>query len=248
MAAARAAVVVLLAAAAAATAAADTLRAHDATYHLAFKGIGAGELELRLEAGTEPGSFVYETLAHPSLLARLVVNSGSRERCWFHVTSAGVEPDHYLLDDGTAEHKDSSDLTYDRSRGRITGIARGAPLDLPLEAGLEDVLSIRIAPVVDLLAGREPREYALLDGREVKHYLYARVGSERLKTALGEFDTVVYTSDRKGSDGKGRIWQYWFAPALGWLPVRAEQREDGHARLTLAISRFSWLPAAGGAR
>ena len=228
---------------AAATSDAEPLRAHQIVYHLSFRGLGAGDLELRLTPGADANSWLYETRAYPSVLARLLVDADSRERCWFRVTPAGVEPDRYLLEDGTAAKKDNGELHYDRAHGRVTGFARGAALDLPLEPGLQDVLSIRIAPVVDLLADRQPAEYALLDGRDVKHYMYRRVGGERLQTALGNLDTVIYTSERKDADGKGRTWQYWYAPSLGWLPVRAEQREDGHTRLALTVRSLKWLAA-----
>lgn len=230
-----------------AAAPADSLRPHEVLYRFSFHGIGGGELKLTLTHGAEPGSWLYETRSYPSFLARLVVSPDSRERSWFTVTDAGLRPDRYLLEDGSSDHSQSSDLHYDYGHGRVTGTARGAALDSPLEPGLQDVMSIRLAPAVDLLAGREPREYAMLDGREIKHFTYTRAGTEKLKTALGELDTIVITSDRKGSDGRGRTWRYWYAPSLGWLTVRAEQREGTEARMVLALRSLKWLdlpPAA----
>ncbi len=238
------AIAIVLALGGVAAAGAEPLRPHEIVYHFAFHGLSGGDLELILKPGTQPDRWVYETRASPSLLARLVVSAESRERSWFRVTANGVEPERYSLDDGTAKHGDNSELTYDWTRGRVTGTARGAPLDLAVEPGLQDVMSIRAAPIVDLLAGREPHEYAMLDGREIKHYLYSRAGTERIKTALGELDTVIITSDRKNSDGHGRTWRYWYAPSLGWLPVRIEQREDGQTRMLLTVKSLKWLDAA----
>jgi len=240
-----AALVVALLAAVAPTRAADSaLRPHEILYRFSFHGIGGGDLKLTLTAGASPGTWIYETRSYPSLLARLVVNPDSRERSWFSVTDAGLRPERYLLEDASSDHSQNSDLRYDYARGHVSGTARGAPLDLPLEPDLQDVMSIRLAPAVDLLAGREPHEYPMLDGREVKHFAYTRVGTQKLATALGELDTVVITSDRKGSDGRGRTWRYWYAPSLGWLTVRAEQRENGEARLALAVRSLKWLDAA----
>jgi hypothetical protein len=210
-------------------------------YRFSFHGISGGELKLTLTRGVEPGTWLYETRSYPSFLARLVVSPDSRERSWFSATDSGLRPERYLLEDGSSDHAQNSDLHYDYGRGRVTGTARGAELDLPLEPGLQDVMSIRLAPAVDLLAGREPHEYPMLDGREVKHFIYTRAGSEKLKTALGELDTVILTSDRKGADGRGRTWRYWYAPSLGWLTVRAEQREGSEARMVLAVRSFRWL-------
>lgn len=223
---------------------ADSLAAHEILYRFSFKGINAGDLQLTLKPDGSPDSWVYETRAFPGFLASLVVNANSRERSWFQVTAAGVQANRYFIDDGTSDRKDDSDLTYDWARGRVTGLARGEPLDIAIEPGLQDTMSIRAAVLVDLLAGREPHEYAMLDGREIKHYVYTRRGTARLKTALGEVDTVIYSSDRKGADGHGRIWWFWYAPSLHWLPVRAEQRVDGQARMTLAVRSLKWLATA----
>ncbi len=225
----------------------DGLRAHDVVYQFLFKGLSGGELELKLQPDTEPDSWIYETHAHPNFLASFFVSSNSIERGWFRVTANGVEPQRYFLDDGSSDKSKGSDLSYDWAHGRVTGQLQGAAIDMPIESGLQDVMSIRAVVLVDLLAGRTPKDYAMLDGREIKHYVYTRVGTAKLKTDIGEFDTVIFKSDRKDSDGRGRIWQYWYAPALGWLPLRAEQRDDGKTRMVLAIRSLKWLDADGGA-
>lgn len=233
-----------VAVATAGAASAASLRAHEISYRFSFRGMGGGDLQLRLHPGSEPGSWIYETRPFPNMLARLVVSPESRERSSFTITAAGVQPQRYVLEDGSGKKSENSDLTYDWTRGRVHGTARGAALDIATEPGLQDVMSIRAAPVVDLLAGREPKEYAMLDGSEIKHYVYTRVGPEKLRTALGELDTVVFTSVRKGSDAHDRTWRYWYAPSYGWLPVRIEQRQDGETRLAFAVRSFKWLDAA----
>jgi hypothetical protein len=235
-----------LALGAAPAAAAEGLRPHDVIYQFLFKGVSGGELELRLRPDTQPGSWIYETHAHPNFLASFFVSSNSIERGWFRTTTAGVVPERYFLDEGGSDKGNGSDLAYDWERGHLTGRARGQPLDLAIGPGTQDVMSIRAAVMVDLQLGHEPGEYTMLDGRELKRYVYTKVGSTRLKTDIGEYDTVIYQSDRKGSDGRGRVWQYWYAPSLGWLPLRAEQREDGKARMTLAIRSLKWRDGGSG--
>ena len=218
------------------------LRAHAIVYRGTFMGIGAGTLELTLRPGATPGSWVYETRPNPSFLASFAINPKSRERSSFELDAEGrVAPLGYRLDDGTSAHKDNVELAYLRSRGRITGSSRGAAVDLPLEPGTQDVMSIRLATPVDLLAGREPADYPMVDGSELKHFVYRRVGPQRIRTALGELDTIVFTSERKGADARDRTWRYWFAPSLGWLPVRIEQRQEGRTRLEFEVRALRWL-------
>ena len=229
---------------ASATTAAAGLRPHEIRYRTSFKGISAGDIQLTLKPDAQPDSWLYETRAFPTLLASFVVKPQSLERSWFRVTAQGVEPLRYTLTDGGNDHDEDTDVRYDWGRRHVTGTARGKPLDLAVEAGTQDAMSIRAAMLVELLAGREPREFAMLDGREVKDYVYARAGTAKLKTALGEMDTVMFRSDRKNSDGRGRTWQFWYAPSLDYLPVRIEQREAGQTRLTFVVRSLKWLSPA----
>ncbi len=224
---------------------AEGLRAHQVTYHTTFKGLSAGDLQLTLKPDSQPDHWTYETRAYPSFLASFVISGNSMERSAFTLTPAGVEPNRYQLNDGSGKHEKETDLTYE-SGGRVHGVVEGQPLDMALEPGTQDVTSIRAALIADLVAGREPREYAMLDGREIKRYVYTKVGTARISTAVGPVDTVIYSSDRKGSDGRGRIWQYWYAPSLGFLPVKIEQREDGATRMTFTLRSLKWLPADAG--
>jgi hypothetical protein len=227
-----------------ASASAEELRAHEITYHTTFKGFSAGDLRLTLTRDAGSDSWIYETRAFPSFLASLIVSPESLERSWFRVTPQGVQPKRYALTDGGHDPEHQSDLSYDWTRNRVTGKVSGKPYDAALEPSQQDVNTIRLAPVVDLLEGREPGEYPLLDGRDVKHYTYPKKGTAKLQTELGELDTVIYESERRNYDGTGRTWRYWFAPALGFLPVRIEQREDGRARLTFTVRSLKWTSPA----
>jgi hypothetical protein len=215
------------------------LKPHAITFRTTFKGMNAGELELRLTRNG--GTWSYETRANPSFLARLAVNPASRERGEFRLGANGVQPLRYALDDGTKDTAKDTRLEYDWTRGRVTGTARGEPVDLPLEPGTQDALSIRAAVLADLASGREPGEYRMIDGHDLKTYVYRREGTQRLKTALGELDTVIYTSRRKDADERARSWKYWYAPSQGWLPVRIEQIDKGGPRIVFTVRAVQWL-------
>jgi hypothetical protein len=57
------------------------------------------------------------------------------------------------------------------------------------------------------------------------------VDQERVETVVGALDTTVVERRREGEE---RLTRIWCAPALGYLPVQVEHREDGETlRLTL---------------
>ena len=59
-----------------------------------------------------------------------------------------------------------------------------------------------------------------------------REGAARIHTALGELDTVIWSSSRPDSD---RVTRMWYAPSLGYLPVRAEQMRSGKLQVRMLI-------------
>ena len=104
--------------------------------------------------------------------------------------------------------------------------------------GTQDVMSIRAAILVDLLAGKTATEYAMIDQDELKTFVYRRAGAETIDTMQGRMETSVWTSERKGSDSRAKTWKYWYAPSIGYLPARAWQLEEGKTRL--AFDEFRW--------
>jgi hypothetical protein len=69
------------------------------------------------------------------------------------------------------------------------------------------------------------------DGGKVKTYRLKVVGEERVETVLGPLHTLVVERRRDEDD---EFTVVWCAPALRYLPVQVEHREDeGTVRLTL---------------
>jgi hypothetical protein len=84
----------------------------------------------------------------------------------------------------------------------------------------------------DLERGELPKMFRILDKDEVKEFIYTREGTARIRTALGELDTVVVSSQRPGNS---RVLRMWFAPSLGYIPVQAERSRDGKVEFGMRI-------------
>ncbi len=67
----------------------------------------------------------------------------------------------------------------------------------------------------------------MIDATKLKEYELQLEGNARIETALGELDTIVYTSKRHNSD---RFTRTWVAPALGYLPVKAQRMRGKKVR------------------
>lgn len=194
-----------------------------ARYGVVWRGFNAGTNELELKRGPDD-QFVYASRANARGLFRAVFSDEITQTSWFTVTEQGVRPARYRADDGSESTERDVAIEFDWQAGRARGTAEDKPVDVALESGAQDAMSIQVAMVCDLLKGKQPSLYRLLDKDRIKEYRYTHEGEARLQTALGEVDTVIYTSQRAGSK---RVTRTWLAPSLGYVAVRGEQLRDG---------------------
>ena len=85
----------------------------------------------------------------------------------------------------------------------------------------------------DLLQGREPGVYPLIDGDKIKEYEYLKDSTATVKYGGRDLEAVMIRSARTG--GSDRITRYWHAPELGYLPVRAERTTKGEVDLVMQL-------------
>jgi hypothetical protein len=81
-------------------------------------------------------------------------------------------------------------------------------------------MSIQVEVMLDLKNGKLPATFRILDKDQVKDFIYTQEGTARLRTEIGDLDTVIVASRRVGND---RVLRMWFAPSLGFVPVQAER-------------------------
>jgi hypothetical protein len=105
-------------------------------------------------------------------------------------------------------------------------------VNLQLTEGTQDLMSIQIEVLLDLENGNLPSAFQILDKDEIKNFNYTADGPARIRTALGELDTLVVSSQRPGNS---RVLRMWFAPSLGFIPVQAERYRDGKLEFALRL-------------
>jgi len=222
--------------AASADSAAPAPRPFVAAYDVTYRGLGAGTIEFRLRHSGPGPRYIYESHARPSLLARLVISSKAHEWSLLRIDRSGVQPLSYQLDDGKSGETNDVALEFDWASATVRGRVEGEAVELPAEPGLQDRMSIQIAVQTSLLRRQDPGTIAMLDEDRIKRYDYRELRSERITTAaVGEVDTVVFESSRKGSS---RVSRLWLAPALDFVTVRAEQIRKGKVETVMVLSAF----------
>lgn len=222
----------------AALASEPALQPFTATYGVEWKGMTAGLSTLELERG-ESGTWIYRSRNVARGLFRLAFPDAITQISTFRLEGPMVVPLSYRADDGSSRTDRDVSLEFDWVRGRVTGTAERQAVDVALEPGVQDGMSVQIALMRELAAGRDPQRFLLIDKSQVKEYLYAREGTARIDTALGPLDTVIYRSQRPNSD---RITRMWHAPALGYVPVRAERVRGGRVEFQMKIRKLARSP------
>jgi Protein of unknown function (DUF3108) len=210
-------------------AAADELRPFEATYDWIWHGMTVASTTLKLEKAGD--TWTYTSKSEPRGIGR-VVSQRPRTVSILRVRPNGVEPLSYQGDDGTSSKKRTVDVKYDWDQHRVTGVYEQTPVDLQLTPGVQDDSSVQVAMMVELLAGRTPEHFSLLDKNSVREYVYTREREETLQTALGPVQTVIFRSQRKNSP---HINRYWCAPEKGYIPMRVEQKRDDEVQWAMEI-------------
>lgn len=203
-----------------------------ATYEVTYRGMRAGRLTFKLSRDDATGRYTYETTAEPSMLARFVVSSAAVERSVMEIGPDGVRPIEWQLEDGKSSTAKDGRLRFDWDRNVATGVIEDEKIELPLEPGLQDRLSIQVDVVTSLLRGEEPGLIPLIDDNRIKRYSYLKKEPATIDTQLGKLDTIVYESTREGSDRQSR---FWLVPKLEFLAARAEQMRKGKVETVMTL-------------
>ncbi len=170
------------------------------------------------------GDWVIETNVTASGIARVIAPGTIRQRAEFRFEDDIPRPLRYSFDDGTKRTDRDVNLEFDWHTGRVRGVAEDVPVNIALESGLQDAATMTVLATARLRAGREPGTIAMIEKDQIKHYRHTLLRREKIATALGELDTVVYRSTR---DGSSRETLTWHAPGLGFAVVQAQQLVKG---------------------
>ncbi len=229
------------AATASAPAAGAGLRPYEVVYEFSAYGFTAGTVTLALRQET-PEEWTYISKSQPRGLFQLVHSAARTVTSRMVIDPRGVRP---LLstdtEDGDAAPQ--SAVHFDWAANRATGTVDGQAIDMELRPGVQDDLSAQVALIRALNDGQTPTSFLVFDKSGIRDYSYKPVGEETLHTPLGDLATVIYFSQRAKAP---RSTRYWCAPALGFIPVRVEQRRLDKVEWTMNLRhlRRDAAPAA----
>jgi hypothetical protein len=173
--------------------------------------------------------YTYSSVNTARGIFRMAFPDALSQKSTFRIIDNQVVP---LLFEGSDEKERPINLSFDWKKKRVTGVAKEKTVDLELPDGAQDAMSLQIASLRNLAGGTLKGTVWMIDSTKLKEYELQLEGNARIETAIGELDTIVYTSRRPNSESFTRTW---VAPAIGYLPVKAQRIDGKKVLITLLI-------------
>jgi len=221
----------------------------EVVYEVGNNHINAGSAVLLLD--NQGDEWVYSLKTKPTGVFKLTGKGKIQEISVFTVSNTSerlvLEPLRYSYRQDN-ESRRSVDAWFDLDKKQFTYKRRDEENTESMPEPLLDRLSVTLS-VMDALQkdGFEQAELKVFDNGRVKTMLFTNEGAETVKTRMGNLETIRVRSNAVG--GGTRHTTTWFAPELGYVPVKIEQykRKKLVARLTLSKLR-NRVTEEGGAK
>jgi hypothetical protein len=208
-------------------------------YHLVYDATIKG-MDIQAERYLEREGDSYKLVSKADTLLASITEQGT-----FDIDSAGnILGQQYTYERNIFGIKKNETLTYDRSAGVANYQKKKKQRQVKLDSDYLDKLTYQIQLQRDLIRGKTPLQYQVIDRGKIKQYNFEIIGEEIVDTALGPINTVKVHRIRKDSD---RETYLWFAPQMNYLLVQIWQNEDDDDhRITLKEGTVNNKPITTG--
>ena len=204
------------------------------TYDVSYNGVVAAELTEVIEHDGK--SFSLSSEGRGKGIGALLYRGAAKRWCRGEITSAGLRPLEYRDQRGD---KPAAVARFDWARKTLTQEHEGKSETTNMVPALHDRLSFlynyAFQSSPDLKPGKEIK-ITLTDGKGLTQFQYKVAGTEVLKTAAGELETVHLVKQRENKDDKGT--EIWFASGRDYLPVRILVVENDGVRIDQVLTRI----------
>jgi len=191
-----------------------------ANFDIYMAGLPAGESVYSLQTNAD-GTHTLKTISYATGLFKVFFPNEYVLSSTFEMNADQVRPLSFSDEITGDEHKLLQRFDWNNASAHIEDDEKNS--DLPIKPETQDVLSYHIKLASSLKQQLKQFSFPVLDNHKLRNYDISVVGNEKLKTELGELDTIKIT--RKQSEK--RTTYVWVAPALNYIPVQAEHVEGG---------------------
>ncbi|ADZ90770.1 DUF3108 domain-containing protein [Marinomonas mediterranea] len=138
-----------------------------------------------------------------------------------------IVPLSYFYKSQVLGKKRKATLTFDWDKNTVKNDIKNKPWNMKIEEGTIDKLGVQLQIRNDLRNHKKDLTYKIADGGHVKHWSFARRGTETIDTKIGRVNAIKV--ERTDNTSKKKQTYFWFAPSLNYLLVKMEHYEDGES-------------------
>lgn len=209
-----------------------------ASYVLTVFGTTVGRTEWRL-VPMENARFLWESRSEAIGAGALIHDLYITERSESEVLGQGFRPLVYQYDRHADDITRNVRVTFDWTNSVVLNTAGNHTWRVSVPPGTLDKFSYLLALMADLADGKRSMQYTIADGGRLKVYDMRAAGKETLETALGNLKTLKVRRLRQQAYGEATLW---CASALGYLPVKVENRGRDGRLVSMTIQSIEGMP------
>lgn len=196
-----------------------------ATYELNYDDLRIGVMQRQFSRNSD-GSGTFESNSHLTGLAALFRKDKLNEKSRWEIHDGQIRPVEYTLLRSGGDSIKMERHVFDWRTNRIHTETSDGKKVIETKPGTLDKLLYQIA-IMNISTADHTLEFNLVDGFDLKTYVFEYLGEEELKTPMGKLQTVKFA--RKRNDESKRSTLVWCAPELKYLPVRVDNVDKkGH--------------------
>ncbi|WP_191600294.1 DUF3108 domain-containing protein [Marinomonas algicola] len=152
-----------------------------------------------------------------------------KENVSFNLIDNQIRPEKYYYKSQLLGKKREAKLSFDWENMKVENDIENKPWKMDIHEKTIDKLGIQLQLRQDLKANRDELHYEIADGGRLKYWTFARIGTQKIKTRLGDLDTVkVVRTDSQNND---RESVFYFAPEYDFLLVKMKYVEKKESYL-----------------
>jgi hypothetical protein len=205
----------------------DPVPAFESRYSLYIFNTKIGESMRRLTRQAD-GRWHFESESGLVGVAAMLRKDRIHESSIWRWENGHIVPQRYTYRQDGSKKNRNIDIRFDWKAGLARSDYRGEKSELPLTQDVLDHSVYQVQLMYDMArkyADKPPPSitYTIINGKKTKPYRIDFVGEETLDTPLGKIQALKFSH----RDDDKRNSALWLAPALAYLPVRAQHTEKG---------------------
>ena len=208
-----------------------------AVYKLLYGGFEIGEIRRSVQQ-TGPDTYRYESDSNSSGMAALFYDNQIREISEWSYKNNQFIPGHYSYTKTRNKKIYKIGINFDWNKKISLNRINRQQLQLKLENGFLDRLLYQYVIMVDLMNGKFPEQYTVVDARKIKTYEFQKAEKEKINTPLGDLQTIRINMNKKGEKSTLSLWcseEYHF------LPIKIESTDEDGRTVTALINSIEKL-------